>query len=316
MGLQQPEGGVVQQPAVIWVVLLAILLGAIGVALWLFSRQPEPSSSSLQAALPSSVEGWQRSPSGQRYDPETIFSYIDGHAEVYLAYGMRGCIAERYTGPDEQPDLILDIFEMGSPADAFGVFTHDTEGDNVGIGTDSRYRFGWLSFWQGSSFVSIVAEGESEMAEEATLELGRQVAALLPGNGEVPALVQALPPEDLHVDSVRYLHHPQILNTHLPVDPENLLDLGMDTEAALGTYQRGQDRAHLLIVDYPTEKLATQVEKRVCGRWASTAEAEAEAPPETAFPGCHREGSRLSVVLETTSEDWVASLLHPVADGG
>lgn len=316
MGLQQAEGGVVQQPAAIWIVLVAILLGAIGVAFWLFSRQPESAPSTLQSTLPGSVEGWQRAAGGQLYDPETIFSYIDGHAEVYLAYGMQRCIAERYTGPEGQPDLILDIFEMGSPADAYGVFTHDTEGESVGIGADSRYRYGWLSFWQGSSFVSIVAEGESELAERATLELGRRVAALLPIDGEIPPLVQALPEKDLEVDSVRYLHHPQILSTHLPVDPGNLLDLGMDTEAVLGTYQRGSDRAHLLIVDYPNEQRASLVEARACGRVATTAVDEGDVPAETAFSGCHQEGRRLSVVLETTSEDWVVSLLQAVFDGG
>ena len=218
-----------QQPAVIWGSLVAILIGAIGVAFWFFNRQ-QVHEAAAQIRLPSSVMGWQRAADGQHYDPETIFSYIDGHAEVYLAYGMKGCDAERYTGPGGEPDLILDIFEMASSADAFGVFTHDTEGEGVGIGRDSRYRYGWLSFWQGSNFVSIVAEGETERAEQATLELGRQVAALLPTEGVAPSILGALPGAGLETRTVRYLHHPQILNTHLPIDPENLLDLGMSWE--------------------------------------------------------------------------------------
>jgi len=314
MGQTQLEGGAVQQPSVIWGVLVAIVVVAIGVLFWFFTRQAEPAGHGIEVNLPSSVEGWQRAPTGRHYDAESIFSYIDGHAEVYLAYGMRGCNAERYTGPDGQPDLILDIFEMASPADAFGVFTHDTEGEAVGIGRDSRYRYGWLSFWQGPYFVSIVAEGETEIAEQATFELGRQVAAVLPSEGAVPSILEALPAAGLELHSVRYLHHPQILNTHLPLDPENLLDLGMDTEAVLGTYRRDSEGAYLLIVDYPDENRAIGVENRVLEELGTaSAEGGVSTDAET-FSGCQREGNRLAVVLETPSEDWVRSLLQAAFD--
>ncbi len=301
-----------QHPAVIWGALVAIVVGVIGVAFWFFNKQHEPAADGVQVSLPSSVEGWQRSPDAQHYDPETIFSYIDGHAEVYLAYGMRGCDAERYTGPAGEPDLILDIFEMASSADAFGVFTHDTEGEAVGIGRESRFRYGWLSFWQGSHFVSIVAEGETELAEQATLELGRQVAALIPGEGDAPSILEALPVPGLEARSVRYLHHPQILNTHLPVDPENLLDLGMDTHAALGTYGREAERAYLLVVDYPDENRAKRVESLVLDRLSTSSSEGAPWPVDEALSGCKRKGSRLAVVLESPSEEWATDLLESV----
>lgn len=301
-----------QQSAVIWGVLVAIVVCVIGALVWFFNRQPESAGSEIQAILPSSVAGWERAPDGKHYDPETIFSYIDGHAEVYLAYGMRGCDAERYTGPADEPDLILDIFEMASPADALGVFTHDTEGETVGIGRDSRYRYGWLSFWQGSHFVSIVAEGESELAEQATLELGRQIAASLPGEGAEPPVLKALPLDGLDGFSVRYLHHPQILNTHLPIDPENLLDLGMDTEAALGTYRRESEVAYLLVVDYPDESRAKRVESIVLEGLSSTSVDGGPASVGGAFSGCQRIGSRLAVVVESSAEEWTTELLEAV----
>ena len=303
-----------QQPAVIWGVLVASLVGAIGFALWLFCKQLAPATAGVETSLPSSVHGWQRAPDSQHYDPETIFSYINGHAEVYLAYGMQGCDAERYTGPDGEPDLIVDIFEMASPADAFGVFTHDTEGEPVGIGRDSRYRYGWLSFWQGSHFVSIVAEGESELSEQATLELGRLVAAGLPADGTTPAILEALPDEGLIAGSARYLHHPQILNTHLPVDAENLLDVGMDTPAVLGSYSRGSARAYLLIVDYPNEERAEQAEGKLLERLSAIVTRAEPTASESGFSACRREGVRLAVVAETPDGEWVEGLLQTVFD--
>jgi len=306
----------VQQPAAIWAVSVALLLGAIGVTIWLFSRQSEPAASATLDLLPRTVAGWDRAPGSRHYNPETIFSYIDGHAEVYLAYGLRGCDAERYSAPDGEPDLILDIFEMASPADAFGVFTHDTDGETVGIGRDSRYRYGWLSFWQGPYFVSIMAESETRRGAQVTLELGRRIAALLPDEGTEPAIVEALPVADLEARSVRYLHHPQILNTHLPIDPENLLDLDVDTPAALGTYTRGEQRAYLLVVDYPDSRRAKRVEEALLdGLGGRSAEGSWSTRGNT-NSGCRRDGSRLAVVLEAPSEEWMASLLLAVFESG
>jgi hypothetical protein len=302
----------VQQSATVWGLLIAVLVLAIGLGIWFVARQPEPGTGSGRPELPSGVAGWQRAPGGQHYDPETIFSYIDGHAEVYLAYGMQGCNAEKYQGPEGEPDLILDIFEMASPADAFGVFTHDSEGEEVGVGRESRYRYGWLSFWQGPYFVSILAEAETPLAERATLDLGRQIAALLPDRGSRPPIVDALPTEDLVASSVRYLHHPQILNTHLPVDPENLLELGMDTPAALGTYSRGEESAHLLIVDYPQAKRAESARQKAFDRLCEGA----SVPAEGVYSGCRRMDNRLAVVFEAPSERWVTTLLQAAVGSG
>jgi len=81
---------------------------------------------SFGEALPEKVMDWTKSGEDQIYDDRTIFDYIDGAAEVYRAYGMKRCFSRRYSGP-EGSAMILDIFEMASPQDAFGVFTHDLD---------------------------------------------------------------------------------------------------------------------------------------------------------------------------------------------
>ena len=111
----------------------------------------------VRGALPGDATGWRAADDDQVFDTETIFSYIDGHAEVYLAYGMKRCIARRYAGPDGEPDIIVDLYELASDADAFGVFTHDRDGEEVEVGQDGLYRHGWLSFWQGRWFGSVYA---------------------------------------------------------------------------------------------------------------------------------------------------------------
>ncbi|MEJ2581704.1 MAG: hypothetical protein P8127_08735, partial [Acidobacteriota bacterium] len=139
--------------------------------------------------LPHGVAGWQAVDEGQIYDTESIYSYIDGHAEVYMAYGMVRCLSRRYRGPEGEPDIVLDLFEQASPADAFGVFTHDRDGADVEVGQGGRFRFGWLSFWKGSWFGSVIAEGESEASTEAVIEIGRAAADSISEVGEISPLV-------------------------------------------------------------------------------------------------------------------------------
>ena len=80
------------------------------------SDQPRPSPEAAPegVALPVEVEGWRATGEREVWDTETIFSYIDGHAEVYLAYGMKRCISQRYSGPEGEPEIVVDLFEVGS----------------------------------------------------------------------------------------------------------------------------------------------------------------------------------------------------------
>jgi hypothetical protein len=207
-------------------------------------------------AVPRSVAGWHVEEPDRLFDARSIFDYIDGHAEVYLAYSMRRCLARRYAGPDSE--VVLDVFEMASAGDAFGVFTHDLDGEEVGIGQDSRFRYGWLSFWKGPFFVSIVTDGEDAAAERVVLELGRAVAAAVPETGARPPLVRALPAEGLDTSSVRYLHHPQILSAHTAIPLDDPLGIGTTTPAVIAHYERAGGSAEVLVVSYPEDARAAE----------------------------------------------------------
>ncbi len=217
------------------------------------AQAPHPADSPLSAIgrqLPEAAGQWRAASRPVAYTTETIFDYIDGHAEVYLAYGFCGSIARRYLGPEGEGDIVLDVFELASPEDAFGVFTHDQDGEDAALGQGSLFRYGWLSFWKGPFFVSIYAEGESDEARGAVFELGREVAAAIQMVGSLPAIVGLLPSRGLDPRSVRYLHDPTILAAHLPFDGGHILRLGPNAVAALGRYDLADSRAYLLLVSY------------------------------------------------------------------
>lgn len=209
----------------------------------------------LEALLPEEINGWEAGEPDVIYDPDTIFDYIDGAGEVYRAYNFQRLLARFYTKEDN-PRIIADLFDMGTSKNAYGVFTHDLEGEDVGIGQGSTYKGGLLSFWKGRFFVSLYAEEETEESKEALLLLGKEVASMIKQEGSPPALVGLFPTQNLREKSIHYFYNHLVLNYHFFVADENLLLLEKDTEAALATYEEGNEIFYVLIVRYPEERKA------------------------------------------------------------
>lgn len=207
--------------------------------------------------LPSEVRGWAWDGKVATYDANTIFDYIDGIGEVYRAYNMRCVWAMRYQKPD-QPALTVDLFEMGSPEDAYGVFSFERDGEDVGIGQGSDYAVGMLRFWKDRYFIAITAEAETEGVREAVLELGKTIASAIPRSASAPSLLKALPDSDLTSKVPLFFRHPMMLNRHFFVADRNILNLNPQVEGVLATYQRNKARVRVAVIRYPTESDAAK----------------------------------------------------------
>jgi hypothetical protein len=211
----------------------------------------------MVSLLPLEAAGWKVAPAEDLfYDPETIFDYIDGAGEVYRAYNFRLLLSRRYHR-EGQADLVADLFDMGSSRDAFGVFTHDLEGEDAGVGQGSNYKGGLLSFWRGRYFISLYSEKESEEAKQALLTLGRAAALAIGGDGEWPGLLALLPEDYRDPKGIHYFHTYPILNYHVFVSPDNILNLGPETEAVLAARPGpagASSKEWLAMFRYPNEK--------------------------------------------------------------
>ena len=270
------------------------------------------SFTNLQARLPKQIDSWTADPGDRIFDPTSIFSYINGGAEVYKAYNMRYCFSRRYSSPDG-PAIILDIFDMGTSQDAYGVFTHDTDGEALDLGQDARFRPGWLSFWKNRFFVSAYMEEESPAAEKAVKVLGRQVAALIPTKGARPRLVLKLPAQGLDAGNIRYLHHPILLNYHFFLAEENILNISQQTDAVLADYRRGQEKAKLFLVEYPGSESAARSLSNFLKHYLPDADKSGIALLENGKWAAAKTKERwLAVILEADSRKFAESLIKKV----
>jgi hypothetical protein len=196
--------------------------------------------------LPSAVAGWQRTAASESYDRETIFDYINGAGEVYLQFGYQECLVQRYTR--ESDTLVVELFDMNSSADAFGIFSYIREAPEFGIGRASQRVGSVLHFWQDRYFVSIYPEKPSVDSKTAALTIGKTVAEKIGADGELPTLIDLLPERGIDNLSVRFFHRHASLNYHYYLASKNILQLDESTNAVLAEYF--PDKTKLLIVEY------------------------------------------------------------------
>jgi hypothetical protein len=209
--------------------------------------------------LPEAAAGWTWDSKEMHYDARGLFAYMNGGAELYLAYGFQRLRVRKFERA-HQPPITLELYDMATSEDAWGLFSFERQDDAVGIGQGSEFGGGLLRFWKGKRFVRTYSDGEGADVESAMLALGRATADAIPEMGPEPALVAWVPGKDLGLvdKSIRYLRSHVLLNQRVFIAHQNILSLSQKTEAVLAQYTRENQKVHLLLVRYPSTKEARE----------------------------------------------------------
>jgi hypothetical protein len=267
--------------------------------------------------LPESVGGFKKAGPPVLHTPANLSDYIDGGAELYLSYNFRNAFGQKYAGASSD-EITVDIFEMGSSFDAFGVFAHSRESVSRSVGQGSEYAAGLLTFWKDRYYVSILAYPETPAKKESVFTLARTIAKAIPRQGALPPVLALLPTAGLSPASVRYFHHYIWLNSFHFVSNDNVLEIANDTPAALGTYKTGGTALFLLIVKYPTAARAdagsARFRKAILGGAANDV-IETKGSRGSRWTGLQRRGDVVAVVLNAPSPDAVRAMFAKIRFG-
>lgn len=212
-----------------------------------------------EISFPNETAGWRWDGKKTRYNFRTLFDYINGAAELYLAYGFQNLDVRRLEKPG-QPPIIVEVYEMESPEDAYGVFSFERQDEEVGIGQGSELGGGLLRFWKGKYFIAIYAEGEGAGVEPAIINCAKIVSQSIYRTAPEPKLIQYLPPGFIE-KSICYLKNHVLLNQRFFVAHKNILHLDRRTEAVLAQYMRHKQKIHLLLIRYPSPREAEEAFK-------------------------------------------------------
>jgi hypothetical protein len=292
-------------------VLLALGL-AWGVA---GAASARPSEGPLRAFLPgdTAVPGWAKEGEPQEFEGEDLYIYIDGGAEIYEEYGFARIVVQDYKNAAGK-SVSLEIFEMGTPAAAFGMFTfkRSGQGKTLDLGAGGELEAYYLNFWAGRFLVTVTGFDESEGTVEGLLSIGRAVAAKLPGGGETPGLAAALPAQGLRPGSVKYLRGLLGLNNVYPLYTARGLAF---KDAVRGIYDSGET---LILLDYGSaearraswRELRAEIERS--GRFEPAknylADAVAFEDGKGQYVAFGEAGARLAVGIHSTLEGALATV--------
>jgi hypothetical protein len=266
--------------------------------------------------LPASLEGWQKAEKCEVYTPDDLHRYINGGAELYISYRFETLISQPYVRDDDE--IRLDLFDMGSSASAFGVFSHSREAvdDFVAPDVESEYASGLLTFWKGRFYGSILAYPETEAKKNLVRDLARRIAAQIDEASRKPAVVSLLPETDLVPYSNRFFWHHAWINDYHFFTHENLLNLGGKAEVAMAKYRPAASEkkpAVLVAVQYPDADAAEAAHSRFSAALLPAAEDGLAQQDDGNWLGCRCADDLLIVVADAAEGETAAGLIETCA---
>lgn len=156
---------------------------------------------------PECADGWTMEEKAVLYTKDTLFDRINGEAELYFPYGFEVLVSARYANV-KKPDLAVeaDVYKMGSPLDAFGIYANYRKADDiiVTIGAGGTVSSSQLLFHQDRYFVRLQASGTSNLGQDVLLSCAGAVSKNLPARKGLPPELQAFRIDGVVPGSERY----------------------------------------------------------------------------------------------------------------
>ena len=146
----------------------------------------------LDAAFPDAdaIPGWKTDGDVTTFDSETLFDLVNGQADAFFAYNFEQVAVQSYIGPEDAVARI-EIWQLATPTDAYGLFTRSRTGEPVDAGnggdTDPGRR---LAFWQDRYYVHI--RGQQLLSDDILRAFADAVSSVsCSGWGEASELLDA-----------------------------------------------------------------------------------------------------------------------------
>jgi len=132
---------------------------------------------------------------------------INGRAEYYLAYDVIGMtFASFHKSTDDSSFINLLIYDMGTPTNAFGVFSGERplEATRLKLGRDA-YRMGANHYiFQGQYYIQIIVADSTDELQQVCMDLAEKVTDIFQDSGQAVWGLMALPKTNRVPQSVQY----------------------------------------------------------------------------------------------------------------
>ncbi|MEO5370648.1 MAG: hypothetical protein H7833_11320 [Magnetococcus sp. DMHC-1] len=168
-------------------VLLLLLPPLVALAVWMDGQRYDPGlldfqkggnpGSELAKMFPDTLGLLKKMGTIREYTEANLYEYINGHADFFIGAGFRRLTVVEYGPPGaRQPTLVADVYDMGKPMQAFGVFTDQkgSQAEAVNVGDMAFVSDRTLGFIKDIYYVRLAAfAADTPLLEAARLLAGK-----------------------------------------------------------------------------------------------------------------------------------------------
>ena len=193
--------------------------------------------------LPSNgeVSDWVQSRAPSTYKGETLYRDRATAPELYHAYGFQQQAEVEYQTPrfGSRPLILLEIFDMGTPENAFGIYNFHIypQVKFEWVGSKAILSGGYLRFSKGKYFIQIEGYEFATGIREAMIVIAKLIAAEIKEPASQPQILTLLPSNKVN-GSVKLFPSNWVLRQIYSTLPVNVPQL---SDTALGISARYRD---------------------------------------------------------------------------
>jgi len=162
--------------------------------------------SGLSSLLPE-LDSWNLTEKPESFYPENLFEYINGAAEIYLAYEFRELLVAQQMKEQSDKSVAVEIYDMGNATNAFGIYSAERYPDNrfIQIGLQGYVEEGTLNFLVDRYYIKLLCFECEDQSEEVLKEFSQKIAERVGDVGSLPTLLTAFPSQGLQANSESFV---------------------------------------------------------------------------------------------------------------
>jgi hypothetical protein len=152
------------------------------------------------------MDGWEQDGNPQIFSSRTLYEYINGAADLYLAYEFQDLNVAEYKGAGKAA-VTVEVYRHGDSTQAFGIYSQERLANArfLDIGAQGYQEPNVLIFVAGPYYVKISGYSTGADDERIMLAFGRKMEGMLGGKAPLPKILSSFPQEGLKKNTEKFV---------------------------------------------------------------------------------------------------------------
>lgn len=178
--------------------LLFFVLGFV-----LFMRVPALGAKTVEFP---EMSGWKKDGKTQVFSPKTLYEYINGAADLYLACEFQDLYVTEYKG-EKKAAVTVEVYRHADPTQAFGIYSQERLANAMflDIGAQGYHEPNVLNFLTGPYYVKINGFNTGEDDERVLTPFAKKMEEILGGKTSLPPILSSFPAEGKKKNTEKFI---------------------------------------------------------------------------------------------------------------